>query len=414
MGTLKKQIHPPIPYSRQAIEPQDIEAVCRVLESDFITQGPAIDAFEHAVADYCGAKYAVAVSSGTAALHLAALAAGLKPGDEAITTPITFLATANCILYAGARPVFADIDAATVNLDPEHFERSITKRTRAVLPVDFAGLPASMEKIRHIADRHGLVVIEDASHALGGSYEEGRKGKVGSCRYSDMTIFSFHPVKHITTGEGGCVTTHNKKFYEKLKSLRSHGIDRNERLQKKKGGWYYEMEELGFNYRVTDFQCALGTSQLRKIDQLVAARAALAKNYDRAFAPLSDDLILPAQRIKDERHAWHLYLLRLRHSRGGRERRRLYDFLRQNGVHAQVHYIPIYRQPFYRQLLSGRKIHCPHAERYYEQALSLPLYPGLGKDQQDRVIDLVKVFFGSRPVRSRAGEFKRRSVLSVS
>ena len=379
-----------IPYGRQSIDRKDIEAVRKVLASDFITQGPAIAKFERAVADTCGAKYAVAVSSGTAALHLAAIVAGLGPGDEAITTPITFLATANCILYTGAKPVFADIDESTVNLDPKSFEQSISKRTKAVLPVDFGGLPAAMEEIRRIAKRRNLVVIEDASHALGAAYP---KGKVGSCLYSDMTIFSFHPVKHITTGEGGCITTNNQKFYEKLKSLRSHGVYRSEKVQEKEGGWYYEMEEVGFNYRITDFQCALGLSQLQKIDSFVAARSARVENYNRAFASLSDHLMLPAQKIEGQKHAWHLYLIRLRDPRGGKKRRRLYDFLKKNGVHAQVHYIPVYRQPYYRQLFDGRKTHCPNAERYYEQALSLPLYPDLREREQKQVIRLVKDFF---------------------
>lgn len=377
-----------IPYGRQQIKSADIKAVREVLASDFITQGPKVDEFERALADYCGAKYAVAVSSGTAALHLAALAAGLKKGDEAITTPITFLATSNAILYAGALPVFADIDYETVNLDPRAVKKQISSKTKAIFPVDFAGLPAAMPEISALAKRHRLMVIEDASHALGAEY---RQGRVGSCKYSDMTIFSFHPVKHITTGEGGAITTNRRDLYEKLKALRSHGVWRSEETRQKIGGWYYEMRELGFNYRITDFQCALGLAQLKKLDRFLAKRRQIAKRYDAAFSKLKS-LKVPAQRFDGQKHAYHLYLLRLQVKNPRQVRRALYDALKMHDIHAQVHYIPVYQQPFYRSLFNGKLPECPNAERYYEEVLSLPMFPDLKPVEQSHIIQTVKNF----------------------
>lgn len=381
-----------IPYSRQNIQPSDIEAVSNVLGSDWITQGPKVQEFEQALADYCGAKYAVAVSSGTAALHLAGLAAGLTKGDQAITTPITFLATANAILYAGAEPVFADIDYESVNIDLVAIKKAFHPKTKAIVTVDFAGLPAAMPEIYQFAKQKNLIVIEDASHSLGATYGGG--GKVGSCRFADMTIFSFHPVKHLTTGEGGCITTNNKTYYEKLKSLRAHGVERSESMQARAGGWYYEMTDLGFNYRITDFQCALGLSQLKRLEDFLAKREQLAKKYDQALSSLKDKIKIPAQQIQGERHARHLYLLRLKDPQGGKIRRGLYDYLKAEGVHAQVHYIPIYQQPFYRKKLHGKKINCPQAERYYEEVLSLPLFPDLQEAQVQKIAQLIKDFFG--------------------
>ncbi|MDD5218432.1 MAG: UDP-4-amino-4,6-dideoxy-N-acetyl-beta-L-altrosamine transaminase [Candidatus Omnitrophica bacterium] len=390
-----------IPYSRQRIDAVDIKAVGRVLATDWITQGPKIDEFERAIARFCGARYAVAVANGTAALHLAALAAGLKKGDEAITTPITFLATSNAVLYAGATPVFADIDYDTVNIDPDCVKKLVTRKTKAVLPVDFAGLPADMPAIRKIADRHGLVVIEDASHALGGEY---RHGKVGSCRYADMTVFSFHPVKHITTGEGGCITTNSKTYYDQLRALRTHGVVKTADALQKHGGWYYEMQALGFNYRITDFQCALGLSQLKKLPGFIAARRKIARRYDAAFATMGNWLKIPAQAIHGEKHVYHLYLLRLARQTAKCSRRLLYEYLKSQGVSSQVHYIPIYRQPYYRKLFSGRKIHCPNADRYYSEALSLPIYPGLSSAGVDKVIHWVGRF-----LKTGAGECAAKS-----
>lgn len=380
-----------VPYSKQSLSASDIEAVQEVLTSDFITQGPKIGEFERAFASYCGAKYAVAVSSGTAALHLAVQAAGLNKGEEAITTPITFLATANAILYVGARPVFADIDCETANIDPASVERCITKKTKVIIPVDFAGLPCQMRAIHNIAMQHGLTVIEDASHALGGEYDRDRY-KVGSCTFSDLTIFSFHPVKHITTGEGGCITTNNKTYYEKLKALRSHGVYKEGACMKRFGPWYYEMKELGFNYRITDFQCALGMKQLERLDQFLTQRTQIAHQYNEAFADFGAYLRIPAQRIKNEKHAWHLYLLRLKLRRPAKVRRSLFEHLKANGINVQVHYIPIYWQPYYRNLFNSKKVYCPNTERYYSEVLSLPLFPELGRETLYRIIGLVKDF----------------------
>ncbi len=397
-----------IPYSKQKINSADIDAVCQTLGSDFITQGPKIEEFERALADYCKSKYAVAVSNGSAALHLAALAIGLRPGAEVITTPITFLATANAAIYAGTTPVFADIDYDTVNIDPQSIKNLITKRTKAIFPVDFAGLPADMSQIFEMAKRRGLKVVEDASHALGSQY--GRK-KVGSCQFSDMTTFSFHPVKHITTGEGGCITTNSKVYYEKLKALRSHGVYRTPAAQRKFGKWYYEMKDLGFNYRITDFQCALGLSQLQKLDEFIKQRSRIAQQYNEAFSELDDYLKIPAQKIApDKQYVWHLYLLRIKLEKPGSIRRRLFEYLWANEIHAQVHYIPIYKQPFYQKLFSNKIIRCPNAERYYEEVLSLPLFPTLTNDEVMRTIAAVKDFFKNSPLVGQRYQKGRRAI----
>ncbi len=377
-----------IPYSKQKIDACDIASVRQVLASDFITQGPKIDEFERAVAHYCGAKYAVAVSNGTAALHLAALVSGLKKGDKAITTPVSFLASSNCILYTGAEPVFADIDYETVNIDPDSISKLISKKTKVIIPVDFAGLPSRLEEIYKIAKANGLTVIEDASHSLGAQY---RNHKVGACKHSDMTIFSFHPVKHITTGEGGLITTNNKKYYEQLKALRSHGTYQQSKAHKKEGGWYYEMKELGFNYRITDFQCALGLSQLSKLEQFINKRIDIAHHYNNLFSDIKHFVRIPPQVIDREKHVWHLYLLRLKLKNPLAKRRKLYDFLKSKGIHTQVHYIPIYRQPFYQKLLN-KKPNCPNAERYYEEVLSLPIFPTITENELKYTVSSVKDF----------------------
>ncbi len=378
-----------IPYSKQKIDSKDLRAVHQTLSSAFITQGPKTEEFERALAKFCGAKYAVAVSNGTAALHLAALAAGLKKGDEAITSPITFLATANCVLYVGAQVVFADIDYDTVNIDPQAIQKAVTKKTKAILPVHFAGLPAQMEEIHKIAKKKKLIVIEDASHALGAQY---RGHKIGSCMHSDMAIFSFHPVKHITTGEGGCITTNSKMYYEKLKALRSHGVYRSSEVQKKRGGWYYEMKELGFNYRITDFQCALGISQLKKINEFVNRRIEIAEEYNELFSDFRNQLRIPPQRIDLEKHVWHLYLLRLKIKNPAPTRKRLFEYLKSNGINPQVHYIPIYNQPYYQKILNGKRNECVNAERYYQEVMSLPVFPTMTSAELMKTVSTVKRF----------------------
>ncbi len=376
----------PIPYGRHSLDEEDLKSVLEVLQSDWITQGPKIQEFENAVASYCGAKYAVAVSNGTAALHIACLAAGFGKGDEAITTPITFIATANAVLYVGAQPVFADVDYETANIDPVAIQKEISKRTKAILPVHFAGLPADLEEIAKLAKRRRLLVIEDASHALGAKYQG---NKIGSCQYSDMTVFSFHPLKHITTGEGGCVTTNNADLYQKLKAFRTHGVHKDEST-KKKGGWYYEMRELGFNYRITDFQSALGLSQLKKLDHFLKERSRIASKYNEAFSDLGKIAKLPGNHFKDRTHAWHLYLLRLRPPQAGAKRRKLYDRLLSQGINVQVHYIPVHTQPYYKKIFSREQPHCPNAERYYEEVLSLPIFPTLADREIDRVVKAVR------------------------
>lgn len=375
-----------LPYGRQWISPEDITAVKEVLKTGWITQGPKIKEFEEAICRYCGSRYAVAASSGTAALHIACLAAGLKKGDEAITTPITFLATANAVLYTGADVVFADIDFDTVNIDPALIERRITKRTKALLPVDFAGLPCDLSEIKRIARKHRLVVIEDACHALGATYNDSR---IGDCSYSDMTIFSFHPVKHITTAEGGAITTNSGKLYRKLLALRNHGMYKRKATVRRKGPWYYEMEDLGFNYRITDLQTALGHSQLNKLPMFLKRRDAIAGRYNAAFKDLGDLVKLPEKSYKDRTHAWHLYLFRLNRAKGHISRRRLFDFLHEKGIKAQVHYIPIVRQPYYRK--RGYKAgNFPNAQKYYQNVISLPIYPKMKDADIAYVIRTVK------------------------
>lgn len=369
-----------IPYGHQTITEEDIQAVTDVLRSDYLTTGPAVDAFEKKVAAYTGAKYAVAVSNGTAALHIACLAAGIGAGDEVITTPITFAASANCVLYCGGRPVFADIDPDTYNIDPADIERKITPKTKAIIPVHFTGQPCEMEEIHRIAREHGLAVIEDAAHALGAEY----KGqKIGSLP-SDMVTFSFHPVKPITTGEGGMVVTNDARLYERLKLFRSHGITREEGLmEKNEGGWYYEQLELGFNYRMTDIQAALGSSQLKKLDAFIQRRSCLAERYTEAFAQ-SPGLACPAQ-LPYVKSGWHLYVLQLL----GQGRGKVFARLRGEGIGVNVHYIPVYRHPYY-QKHGYQGVFCPNAEHLYENIISLPLYPGLTEEQQDIVIEKVR------------------------
>jgi perosamine synthetase len=379
-------MHDYIPYGRQWIDDEDIEEVVTALQSDYLTTGPQVAAFEEAFAAACGARYAVAVSSGTAALHLACLAAGVGPGSEAIVPPITFVATANAPLYCGSAPVFADVCDDTINLDPEEAQARITSRTAAILPVHFGGHACDMPVIRAIAERDGLAVIEDACHALGAEMPDG--GRVGDCRYSDMTVFSTHPVKAIATGEGGVITTNKPALNDHLRMLRSHGITRDpQRLTHNAGEWYYEMQALGFNYRITDLQCALGRSQLRKLATFLSRRREIVARYNAALADVPE-LQLPTER-PGHRSGWHLYVVRLRDA-DLTLRRRFFDRLRVANLGVNVHYIPVYWQPFYRDNFGHTPGLCPIAERYYQEAVTLPLYPQMTSAQVEYVISTVR------------------------
>lgn len=373
-----------IPYGRQSINEDDIKAVEEVLKSDFLTTGPKIAEFERKFADYVGAKYAVAVSNGTAALHIACMAAGIGKGDEVITTPITFAASANCALYCGATPVFADIDPVTYNISPESVESHVTERTKAIIPVHYTGQTCDMDAIHKIADKYNLIVIEDAAHAVGAEY----KGKkIGSL--SDMTEFSFHPVKHITCGEGGIVTTNREDLYEKLKLFRTHGITREEKfLHKVDGPWYYEQIDLGYNYRMTDIQAALGISQLGRIDKFLEKRKKIAAKYDEAFRDFNG-IEIPKQ-AEYSNSAYHLYVIKVDKS----IRKALFEYLRANNIGVNVHYIPVYTFLYYREH-GYENIKCENAEKLYESIISIPIYYDLRDEEQDYVIDKIKEFMNT-------------------
>jgi perosamine synthetase len=377
-----------IPYSTQWIDKEDIEAVIQVLRSDRITQGPRIEEFERAVAEYAGARFAVAFSSGTGALHAACAAAGVGPGDEIITSPLSFVASANCVVYLGATPVFADIDPDSLTLDWREAAKKATSRTKAILPVDFAGQPCDFDAIKALADQHGLTVIEDAAHALGAEYK-GRK--VGSS--ADMTILSFHPVKHITTGEGGMVLTNDPCLHEKLSLFRNHGIvrDRKKLANQDEGDWYYEMQDLGYNYRVTDIQCALGLSQLKRIDLFLKRRREIAGQYSEAFA-LIPGLVLPKESAGTQ-SSYHLYVLQLPVERLKGGRRAVFDALVGRKIGVNVHYIPIHLQPYYRRGWGYRHGNFPMAERYYDRAVTIPLYPKMTDEDVRYVIASVSDVF---------------------
>jgi len=368
-----------IPYGKQTIDQDDIQAVVDVLQSDFLTTGPKIAEFEQTVADYVGAKYAVAISNGTSALHAACFAAGIGPGDEVITTPLTFAASANCVLYCGGTPVFADVDPKTYNIDPEDIQRKITDRTKAIIAVHLAGQPCDMDAIHSIAREHGLIVIEDGAHALGSVY----KGKkVGSM--SDMTTFSFHPVKPITTGEGGMIVTDNEDFYKKMILFHSHGITRDDSMMTRNDGpWFYQQFDLGYNYRITDIQCALGCSQMKKLDRFLARRKEIVAHYNEAFADC-DNIITPYQ-LSDTESGWHLYIVQVKNC----DRRQVFEKMREKGIGVNVHYIPVYMHPYYQEH-GYENVHCANAEEIYSHIISLPLYPGLTSEQQDYVIDTLK------------------------
>lgn len=371
-----------LPYGRQLIDQLDVQAVIDVLKSDYLTTGPSISKFEEALAEYVGTKYAVSFSSGTAALHGACFAAGINEGDEVITSPMTFAASSNCILYQNGKPIFADIDNKTYNISPREIEKNITSRTKAIIPVDFTGQPAALDAIKDIATKHNLVVIEDAAHALGAKY----KGQfVGSI--SDMTMFSFHPVKHITSGEGGAITTNNKEYYDKLIQFRSHGITRD--IERKKlEPWYYEMQFLGYNYRMTDIQAALGHSQLEKLDVFIQRRKKYVEIYNKELKYINE-ISIPIE-MNEVDSSWHLYIIRLDLSKLSSDRREIYEELHKLNIGVNVHYIPVYWHPYYQQLGYKKGI-CPIAEQVYEEFITLPLFPGMTEKDVYDVIDAVKV-----------------------
>ncbi len=364
-----------IPYGRQHIDRDDIEEVVKVLKSDWLTQGPKVFEFEKALAKYCRAKYAVAVSSGTAALHLAYLAAGLKNGDEVITTPNTFVATTNMLLAVGARPVFCDIRMDTYNIDEDKIEKYITKKTRAIVPVHFAGQPCNMDKILKLAKKYNLLVIEDACHALGAEYKNRKVGSIG-----DMTIFSFHPVKSITTGEGGAVLTNNEAFYKKLLHLRTHGI------KKDKDG-FNVMTKLGYNYRLTDIQAALGLSQLKKLDKFLEQRHGIVSWYNAKLGDIKE-IALPVE-LADTRSAWHIYVIR---TKDIKTRNSLASFLKQSGIGVNFHYPSVYSHPYYRKN-GNRKTKLANEEIYHKSCLTIPLYPTLTLQNVKYVSEKIKTFY---------------------
>lgn len=394
-----------IPYGKQHITDIDIEAVIAVLKSDYLTQGPTIRAFEEAFASYVGAKFAVAVSNGTAALHLSCLALGVKPGQKVITTPITFAASANCVRYCGAEVVFADIDANSFLLDIANVRALLENAPRGtyagIIPVDFAGLAVNLEAYRRLAEEYGLWIIEDACHAPGGAFMDsaGATQKCGNGTFADLSIFSFHPVKHIATGEGGMITTNSRALYENLLMLRTHGITRdsvqfevkpsltNDNQEEYYPDWYMEMQELGYNYRMTDIQAALGISQLKRADEGLIRRREIAKRYEAAF--FQHEFVSPQIARFDpllDGHAYHLYVIRTQ------RRLDLYNYLRRNGIYPQVHYIPCHLMPYYRRL-GWKEGDLPKAESYYKECLSLPIFPTLHVRELELVINTIQDFF---------------------
>jgi len=387
-----------LPYSRQSIDNEDVKKVVDVLTQDLITQGPRTEEFEKSFADYVGARYAVSCSSGTAALHIACLALGLDPGDALVTTPITFLSSANCAQFVGATTLFSDIDETTWCLSVPELEKHLrNQKVSTVVPVHFAGNCVDLEALKTLQELYGFRILEDASHALGAEY---KGSKVGSCNYSEITVFSFHPVKHITTGEGGALTTNDETLYRRMIRFRSHGIHRqidhfkNRGLAIDKDGeqnsWYYEMSEIGYNYRISDIQCALGSSQLRKIDKFTDRRRVIASKYDRSFVDL------PGIRIPVEqawtRHSYHLYTILIDFDKIGLTRNEVMKELRGNNIGTQVHYIPVHLQPYYMKKYDYKIGDFPKAEKYYSQCLSIPMFPDMTAREIDAVIKSIKNF----------------------
>lgn len=375
----------PLPYARHVVDEADILAVADVLRGDWLTTGPAVADFEKAFAGRVGAKWAIAVSSGTAALHAAAFAAGIGPGDEVVTSPMTFAATANCVLYCGGKPVFADVQGSSCNLTPDSIEKALTDKTKAVAIVDYAGQPADLDAIHDLAAKRNLVMIEDAAHALGATYKQRPVG-----RWAHLTAFSTHPAKHIATGEGGMVTTDDEKLAETLRAFRNHGIRHDAHARARSGAWFYTMDFLGYNYRLSDIACALGWSQLQKLDGWLARRREIVAQYAGAFSRM-EELEPPIQRPGRE-HAWHLYVTRIRPETLKVDRTQVFRALRAEGIQVNVHYIPVYWHPHYQALGYTHGL-CPVAEAEYERMITLPLWHGMTRKDADDVIEAVNKVF---------------------
>lgn len=373
-----------LPYGRQTIGEEEERALLEVLRSDFITTGPKVREFEERIAALVGKRYAVAVNSGTAALHCAAFAAGIKEGLEAVTTPNTFLASANCVVYLGGRPVFADIDAETYNIDPAEVRKAVTDRTRAIISVDFAGQPADHEELAEVAGDKGLVHIEDAAHALGAEYKGAHTG-----RQADLLTLSFHPVKHITTGEGGIVATDDEEMYQNLQTFRTHGMvrDPGRLIHKDEGPWFYEMQVLGFNYRITDLQCALGLAQMPKLEGFIGRRRRIAAMYTEAFSAIEG--VVPMTERPDRKSVYHIYVVRFQREAFKVGRKRIFEALRAENIGVNVHYIPVHLQPYYRQRYGHKRGDFPRAEEYYDTAITLPIFPTMTDADVEDVIQAV-------------------------
>ncbi len=372
-----------IRYGRQSIDEEDIKAVVDVLRSDWLTTGPKVAEFEEAFSRNVGAKYAIAVSSGTAALHAAMFALGICPGHEVIVPTLTFASSANCVVYQGGTPVFADVAPDTLLIDPQEVERRITPRTKAIIAVDYTGQPCDYDALKEIGERHHLSLVADACHSLGAAY---RGRLVGTL--ADLSVFSFHPVKHITTGEGGMITTDNKEYAERLRIFRNHGILTDHRQRERQDSWFYEMVDLGYNYRITDFQCALGMSQMKKLPRWLARRQEIARQYDAAFAGIKG--IKPLAVKSEVRHAYHLYVIRMNQAETGVERGEFFRALRSRGIGVNVHYVPVHLHPFYQNRFGTGRGLCSVAESAYEQILSLPMYPAMTDEQINIVINTVR------------------------
>ncbi|MGL4874551.1 MAG: UDP-4-amino-4,6-dideoxy-N-acetyl-beta-L-altrosamine transaminase [Clostridium sp.] len=371
-------------YGKQSIDEEDIKKVVEVLEGDYLTTGPYVTEFEKKVSEYVGSRYAVAVSNGTAALHMAVFAAGITEGDEVLVPAITFVATANAVLYCKGKPVFIDIDKETLNMDIDKIEEKITDRTKAIIPVDFAGNSVDIDKIMEIAKKYNLIVISDSAHGFGGEY----KGeKIG--RKAHMTEFSFHPVKPITTGEGGIVVTDDKKLYEKMIGFRTHGItrDKNVLINKNEGTWYYEQQYLGYNYRMTDIQAALGTSQINKIDKFINKRRKIAKRYDEAFEGIEEISVI--KESKFAKSGYHIYIIKLNLDKVSFTRKEMFNSLIKENIGVNVHYYPVYKQPYYKEI-GYENIVCKNAEEVYEEIITLPIFPGMNEEDIEDVINGVK------------------------